>query len=38
MDEAEIEKFCSGADGKKLKLTNSLTKMKKGILTFEESM
>lgn len=38
MDEAEIEKFCSGADGKKLKLTNSITKMKKGILTFEESV
>jgi hypothetical protein len=38
MDESEIEKFCSGADGKKLKLTNSLTKMKKGILTFEESV
>lgn len=38
MDEAEIEKFCSGADGKKLKLTNSITKMKKGILTFEESI
>jgi hypothetical protein len=38
MDEAEIEKFCSGADGKKLKLTNSITKMKKGILTFEENL
>ena len=38
MDEAEIEKFCSGADGKKLKLTNSITKMKKGILTFEENV
>ena len=38
MDESEIEKFCSGADGKKLKLTNSITKMKTGILTFEEDI
>ena len=38
MDESEIERFCSGADGKKLKLTNSITKMKKGILTFEENV
>ena len=36
MDESEIEKFCSGADGKKVKLTNSLTKMRTSIIDFEK--
>jgi len=35
MDEKEIEKFCSGADGQKLKLTNSLTNLKTGVIDFE---
>jgi hypothetical protein len=36
MDASETEKFCSGADGKKLKFTNSLTKMKTSIIKFEK--